>query len=216
VRQALHGKISELAAGERRRDPELYRRLIAARAALENEFAQAENQRGELVRVSAKVLEKLIDRLGDSASPVPPVQTGPTVSERMQSSKTVAVTKASPDFRKPADLASDGSWKHNRRAMGHQAGGLCKHYLCRRGGLGCYRGRTSSALGDHAGRQAGQLDDRLRRQCPELATASGTGKPAVAVWAYRWRTGFSPSVSARATAPPVPAAVGHGKASPDL
>jgi hypothetical protein len=41
---------------------ELYRRLIAARAALENEFAQAENKRGELVPVSAKVLEKLIDR----------------------------------------------------------------------------------------------------------------------------------------------------------
>jgi hypothetical protein len=122
---------------------------------------------------------------------VPPVQTGPTVSKRMQSSKTVAVTKQGiPGLPKPANLASNGSWKHNRRAMSHQAGGLCKHYLCRRGGLGCYRGRTSSALGDHPGRQAGQLDDRQRRECPELATASGTGKPAVAVWAYRWRTGL--------------------------
>jgi hypothetical protein len=102
VRRAIESKLKVMQEETVGETSDRYRRLIEARTALDN-MAGASDQRvgGELIPIPSRLLERLIERLDTPSAARSQVQRegGPSAGEQMRSSRTVAVTKASQNFR---------------------------------------------------------------------------------------------------------------------
>jgi hypothetical protein len=105
VRRAIDARLRALQADTVTRTPDIYRRLVNAREALDRlERDIPEHKSAELVPLS--FLERVLDII---QKPVPTSGPGePPPIERMRKSRSVAITKASEDFRKRRTLPTAG------------------------------------------------------------------------------------------------------------
>jgi hypothetical protein len=98
VQRAINDKLRSMQAETATQTTETYRRLIDARTSLD-ELSSANNERGstELVPMPAAVVERLLDIIQKPNIAAEPPK--PPIIERMQTNRSVAITKASQDFR---------------------------------------------------------------------------------------------------------------------
>lgn len=97
IRRAIDAQLREMQSQSLDGTPDRYRALVDARRVVEElEGEGAAPRGGELVPVPAAILERLIKAVERQTPPRP---MGPSATERMQTTKSAAVTKASQDFR---------------------------------------------------------------------------------------------------------------------
>lgn len=107
VRDAIDDKLRLLQSETVTETPEIYRRLISAREAIDKlDVANEKRQGTELIPMPTVMLERLLDAIQKPSQVTE--QKGPTVTERMQASRSVAITKASQDFRNRRKLPLAG------------------------------------------------------------------------------------------------------------
>lgn len=107
VRKAIDDKLRSLQSETVAETPEIYRQLINARDAIDKlDTADGKRVGTELIPIPTAMLERLLDAI--QKPPQITERKGSTAIERMQSSRSVAITKASQDYRNRRKLPFAG------------------------------------------------------------------------------------------------------------